>query len=249
MQKKTDIMARINQVKQEMAELGPMRPGSLSKQKLAWGKTYWHLSYYHREHGHPAYVSEERVDTVLKKSPITNAFRIYAKDWWTTRWNWLNWPMPKQSHNGRELGALKLVMPNHFHAILEIVWAPLVVAQNMGVPDENQMGQPQGIGLTIGAFQSIVTVKYIRGVKMEKWTPFNKKLWQRNYWEHIISDESELIRICRYIKNNSQSWRNDALGGEKGNVVREQSAEYGKKPGWFNAKIPTVNLPISGPLY
>ena len=45
MEKQTDIMVRINQVKLEMTELGPMRPGSLSKQKRAWGKTYWHLSY------------------------------------------------------------------------------------------------------------------------------------------------------------------------------------------------------------
>ncbi|MFA6104852.1 MAG: transposase [Victivallaceae bacterium] len=136
-----------------------------------------------------------------------------------------------------------VVMPNHFHAILEIVDGgdvPVDVVFN-----ENQMGQPQGIAPTaiepmatiepatvgdiIGAFQSIVTVKYIRGVKTEKWQSFNKKLWQRNYWEHIVRDESELDRICRYIKNNPRNWRNDALGGEKGNAVREQPAEYGKE--------------------
>ncbi len=159
-----------------------------------------------------------------------------------------------------------VVMPNHFHAVLEIVDVddPVAVDDVVGAPlvgalfNENPMGQPQGIAPTaiepamviepvtaiepvttiepaktagdiIGAFQSIVTVKYIRGVKTEKWQSFNKKLWQRNYWEHIVRDESELDRICRYIKNNPRNWRNDALGGEKGNVVREQPAEYGKE--------------------
>jgi len=104
-----------------------------------------------------------------------------------------------------------VVMPNHFHAIIEIVGATLVVAQNdMGQPEnhmgqpENQIGQPQGIAPTkpktvgdmVGAFQSIVTVEYIRGVKQFGWAPFNGKLWQRNYWEHIIRDEPSYYRIA-----------------------------------------------------
>jgi hypothetical protein len=72
-----------------------------------------------------------------------------------------------------------VVMPNHFHSIIEIVGATLVVAQNeTWQPD---MGQPQGIAPTkpktigdmAGAFQSIVTVQYIRGVKQFNWQPFN----------------------------------------------------------------------------
>lgn len=124
-----------------------------------------------------------------------------------------------------------IVMPNHFHAILEIVWATLVVAQNNVVAqngnDENDRGQPQGIAPTItaitnatavngktvgdmvGAFQSIVTVNYIRGVKTLGWQPFNGKLWQRNYWEHIIRDEQSYQRISDYIINNPAKWSDD----------------------------------------
>ncbi len=87
-----------------------------------------------------------------------------------------------------------VVMPNHFHGILEIVGVtpvvvPLVVAQNRISPPivESQMGnsysgQPQGIAPTdienlgdvpknktlcdmMDAFKSIVSVEYIRGVK------------------------------------------------------------------------------------
>lgn len=56
--------AEIDMVKQEIAWIRPMRPGSLSKQKRAWGKTYWHLSYYHRGQVHTAYVSEEQLESV-----------------------------------------------------------------------------------------------------------------------------------------------------------------------------------------
>ena len=123
-----------------------------------------------------------------------------------------------------------IVMPNHFHAIMEIVGATLVVAPvgttvapvgttvapgNEIVGNEN--GQPQGIAPTkpktvgdiVGAFQSIVTVEYIRGVKQLDWPPFNGKLWQRNYWEHIIRDEQSYHRISNYIINNPNNWKGD----------------------------------------
>ncbi len=87
-----------------------------------------------------------------------------------------------------------IVMPNYFYAILEIVVGePLVVAQN-SIDTKN--GKPQGIapagktlGDIVGAFKSIVMVKYIYGVKNIGWQRFNGKLWQRNYYEHIIRNE------------------------------------------------------------
>ena len=123
-----------------------------------------------------------------------------------------------------------IVMPNHFHAIMEIVGATLVVAPDgtTVAPDGttvapgneivgNENGQPQGIAPTkpktvgdiVGAFQSIVTVEYIRGVKQLDWPPFNGKLWQRNYWEHIIRDEQSYRRIFNYIINNPKNWKGD----------------------------------------
>lgn len=110
-----------------------------------------------------------------------------------------------------------VVMPNHFQAILEIVGAPIAVAQN---DDGSQKGQPQGIAPTnavknktvgdmMDAFKSITTVEYIRGVKTLGWQPFNGKLWQRNYHEHIIRDEQSYKRISEYIINNPAKWNDD----------------------------------------
>jgi putative transposase len=112
-----------------------------------------------------------------------------------------------------------VVMPNHFHCIVEIVGATLVVAPNESgqAPSSGQpqgfapTGKPKTVGDMVGAFQSIVTVEYIRGVKNFGWEPFNGKLWQRNYWEHIIRDEQSYHRIAEYIINNPKKWDNDKL--------------------------------------
>jgi len=139
-----------------------------------------------------------------------------------------------------------IVMPNHFHAILQIVGAALVVAQNDTVAqndmiDATEKGQPQGIAPTIapiiaptgktvgdmvGAFKSITTVEYIRGVKNDDWQRFDGKLWQRNYWEHIIRNQNEYQRISEYIINNPINWNLDKLNGGDGNMVMESPAEY-----------------------
>ena len=147
---------------------------------------------------------------------------------------WLK--LPKRFHNIRLHEYI--VMPNHFHAILEIVnqnennvgatrVVNLVVDPNNNTIDINQKGQPQGIAPTetptetptnkktlgdiVGAFQSITTVEYIRGIKTKNWKPFDKKIWQRNYWEHIIRNKKSYNTISEYIRNNPQKWDDDRL--------------------------------------
>ena len=38
---------------------------------------------------------------------------------------------------------------------------------------------------------------------------FDKRLWQRNYYEHIVRDECDYIWLSTYIKNNPQKWEED----------------------------------------
>jgi len=116
-----------------------------------------------------------------------------------------------------------VVMPNHFHCILEIVGTPLVGSpiQNNTINEQignKTKGDPQGIpptrktvGDIIGAFKSITSVEYIRGIKTKGWPEFDRRIWQRNYWEHIIRDEKSFSRISEYIKNNPKKWLDDKL--------------------------------------
>lgn len=58
-------------------------------------------------------------------------------------------------------------------------------------------------------YKTMTTNAYIRGVKQSGWTPFAGKLWQRNYYEHIIRDEVDLERIRAYIEDNPTMWASD----------------------------------------
>jgi len=85
-----------------------------------------------------------------------------------------------------------IIMPNHFHAILEI----------------NHTTSTQ-LGDIIGAFKSISTNRYIHGVRNQNWKPFEKRLWQRNYYEHVIRNEKSYLTLTEYIQNNPLSWKED----------------------------------------
>ena len=60
-------------------------------------------------------------------------------------------------------------------------------------------------------FKTMSTNEYIRGVKTLGWQPFNKKLWQRDYWERIIRNEKSYQYIANYITNNPANWQNDTF--------------------------------------
>ena len=55
----------------------------------------------------------------------------------------------------------------------------------------------------------MTTNNYIRGVKNNGWEPFEKRLWQRNYYEHIIRNEKDLKQTREYIINNPLEWESD----------------------------------------
>ena len=61
---------------------------------------------------------------------------------------------------------------------------------------------PQTVGAIVRGYKSAVTKQLgLMGLV--------GKLWQRNYWEHIIRDESSYIGISDYIINNPAKWADD----------------------------------------
>ena len=119
-------------------------------------------------------------------------------------------------------------MPNHLHGIVEIVGARANVRANgrspvQFMPDQSKMPTPspvqfkmqsKSIGSFVAGFKSIATknINQMRGMPGEK-------VWQRNYWEHIVRDENEYQRISEYIINNPMKWDMDKLNGGTGNQV------------------------------
>jgi REP element-mobilizing transposase RayT len=117
-----------------------------------------------------------------------------------------------------------IVMPNHIHGIIILVGAdprvcpaqPSVGVGPCAYPGQPQeMGQPQGVAPTLGLpdvvhrFKTMTTKRYADGVKRLGWEPFRGRLWQRNYYEHIIRNEESLNRIREYILTNPMRWELD----------------------------------------
>jgi putative transposase len=59
-------------------------------------------------------------------------------------------------------------------------------------------------------YKTMTTNEYIRQVRAEGWPPFLGRLWQRNYYEHIIRNDISLEQIRRYIAENPARWQEDA---------------------------------------
>jgi len=115
-----------------------------------------------------------------------------------------------------------VIMPNHFHGIIILVGADLRVRPHSGgLRVRPHSGAHAGAPLPtiIQWFKTMTTNEYIRGVKTSGWAPFPGKLWQRNYYEHIIRNDDELTRIREYIVNNPAQWEmdreNPMVGGSR----------------------------------
>lgn len=126
-----------------------------------------------------------------------------------------------------------IIMPNHIHAIIEIVETPRwgVLAGQDGMSDNphrpdnadapagrlysepplknskngsNRFWQPYSLGSIINQFKSTCT-KIIHTNIDSTFT------WQPRYHDRIIRDEFELNRIRKYIRENSMKWEEDEL--------------------------------------
>ncbi|MBU1668747.1 transposase [bacterium] len=95
-----------------------------------------------------------------------------------------------------------VIMPNHVHFVLSIFMP--TKGRDMALP-------LHGLSEVLQWFKTMTTNEYIRGVKSNIYPAFYKRVWQRNYYEHIIRNEKSLSEIQEYMKNNPQQWADDVL--------------------------------------
>ena len=83
----------------------------------------------------------------------------------------------------------------------------------LGLDTVRDLGDHVGSPLRdiVGWFKTMTTNDYIRNVKHNGWPRFDKRLWQRNYYEHIIRTDRAFKNITTYIMENPQRWRSDRL--------------------------------------
>ncbi|MDX1995408.1 MAG: transposase [bacterium] len=112
-----------------------------------------------------------------------------------------------------------VVMPNHIHGILVIVDAPKRDHLTADVPVGAQHAAPLqttnrtnlrpkvapgSLGAIVRSFKSAATkgINHLREVE-------GASVWQKNYYERVIRDESELNATRTYIQNNPLHWSDD----------------------------------------
>jgi hypothetical protein len=86
------------------------------------------------------------------------------------------------------IGATTRVAPTISN--IEWKWLGIIIYSCNFVFSKHNPTTDKTVGDIIGAFKSITSNEYIRGVKNNNWQRFEAKLWQRNYWEHIIRNIS-----------------------------------------------------------
>jgi len=102
-----------------------------------------------------------------------------------------------------------VVMPNHFHCIIENVHPDNMSDAHVGAPLRGRPRTGATIPDAVDWFKTMTTNAYIRGVKNDGWPRFNRKLWQRNYFENIIRTPDAYENISNYIVNNPEKWKDD----------------------------------------
>ena len=61
----------------------------------------------------------------------------------------------------------------------------------------------------VQSFKRQTTNQYITHVKSGILPPFDKRIWQRNYYEHVIRDDADYDRLVAYIADNPAKWAED----------------------------------------
>jgi REP element-mobilizing transposase RayT len=93
-----------------------------------------------------------------------------------------------------------VLMPNHIHGILSIGRrGDQSIAQNH-IPGP----KPKSLSSFIAGFKSSVT-KQINSIRNKPGIP----VWQRNYYEHVVRSEDDLLQTREYIVNNPMKWELD----------------------------------------
>jgi putative transposase len=74
------------------------------------------------------------------------------------------------------------------------------------MPMQNNSNFAHSLGSFIAGFKAITTkrINQLRG------TP-GARVWQRNYYEHIIDNDEELQRVRQYIEDNPRNWNKNSV--------------------------------------
>jgi REP element-mobilizing transposase RayT len=119
-----------------------------------------------------------------------------------------------------------VVMPNHFHGIIiftaDIDHAVGAIHELPLPHDQQTQRRKMALPKVIGRFK-MRSAKRVNLCRNTSGTP----VWQRNYYEHIIRDQTDYTRIAEYITDNPRRWMNDSLHPDNDNMRHSTNPRRG----------------------
>jgi putative transposase len=121
-----------------------------------------------------------------------------------------------------------VVMPNHMHGVIVLLESNDNVGARFPHPDGRGYGRGYGRGHraptpttdavaaalhrrpTLGQIVAYAKYQSTKRINVLRDMP-GLRVWQRNYYEHIIRDEADLLKIREYVVNNPARWEFDQL--------------------------------------
>lgn len=109
-----------------------------------------------------------------------------------------------------------IVMPNHIHGIIVINYKIVGIDCNQSL---HKFGpQSNNLFAIIRGFKGAAT-KQINSFKT-----VGTSVWQSRFYDRVIREEKELIRIRQYISNNPGNWQGDIENNKK--ISEEQRQDH-----------------------
>ena|SRR6266508_3656558 len=105
-----------------------------------------------------------------------------------------------------------VIMPNHIHGIIAIIDERMgEVLSPHNDPNSNNMGGETSPlpAPTLGQIVAYFKYQSTKEMNAAHKTGTITKLWQRNYYEHIIRDEKDLKQKTDYVLDNPSRWEDD----------------------------------------
>ena len=91
-----------------------------------------------------------------------------------------------------------VVMPNHFHALLRIHW--------------RKDNREHHLGFLMGRFKGGTSFIYGKMRRAGGGEDIGERLWQRDYWDDLVTGDGEFAGWQRYIRENPAKWSGDRFG-------------------------------------
>ncbi len=144
---------------------------------------------------------------IIDDEMYLNEYGVIIQNWWNE--------IPVHFKNV-DLGSF-VIMPNHVHGIIFIVEerrgeviSPHGSPNNIYLNANNQGGETPPLRKPILG-QIVAYFKYQSTKEMNRVETPNAitRLWQRNYYEHILRNEKDLKQKTDYILDNPSRWEED----------------------------------------